>query len=376
MTKRNLNSAPDIGDLPLAQSTAFGGAINPKNFTTTIDNPYMILKEGTTFHYADMGLGTTTNTMVTHKTAVIDGVRCVVVHDVAFVNGQLEEDTFDYYAQDKRGNVWYFGEDTTQYEPGNPVPIGTVGSWRAGVDGAKPGIIMEARPHIGDVYHQENAKGIAEDAAKVLSLDANVFTIYGMSHHALKTKEFSPLSPGQIEHKFYIAGVGELLTTTSDGEYEQLVGISINGRAGNDSLIGYSGGDEIRGRAGNDTEHGHDGNDTLRGGDGRDSLFGGRGGDLLVGGTGNAQFAGGLGADTFSFKNLHDGVFEVTEIDDYRRQQVDVIDLPHAKGSIFGENLVHGVWQLTLNGDGDVIRLNGVTDVDHNGSIVDNLIFV
>jgi Ca2+-binding RTX toxin-like protein len=374
MITQSVNNAA-AGATPI-ETAASSRAIDPNDFTTKIDNPYMILKAGTTFHYEDKGLGSTDDFTVTHETIVIDGVTCVVVHDSGFINGQLEEDTYDYFAQDKHGNVWYFGEDSSQYEPGNPTPIGTEGSWRAGVDGAKPGIVMEAKPDVGDSYHQENAKGVAQDSAKVLSLKASIFTDYAMSDQGLETKEYSPLSPSDIEHKFYIAGVGEVLTTTAGGEYEQLVSITVNGSTNADNLVGYAGADTINGRAGHDTEHGAGGNDSLHGGDGKDSLFGGAGSDVLDGGAGGGRLDGGPGADTFRFRHLHDGSIEVSEIADYDRHQVDVVDLRYGKASIADESLVHGVWQLTLNGDGDVIRLNGVTDANHNGSIVDDLIIV
>jgi len=153
-------------------------AIDPANFTTRIDNPNMILRPGTTFVYADKGIASLDTMVVTHDTVVIDGVTCVAVHDTGYINGQLIEDTIDYYAQDKDGNVWYFGEDTKQYDPGNPVPIGDEGSWRAGVNGAAPGIIMEANSQVGDAYQQENAPGISEDRAKVISLDTSAVTDY------------------------------------------------------------------------------------------------------------------------------------------------------------------------------------------------------
>ena len=123
-------------------------------------------------------------------------------------DGNLTEKTFDYYAQDKKGNVWYFGEDTKEYENGKVVS--TKGSWEAGVDGAKPGFIMQADPKVGETYRQEYYEGEAEDMAKVLSLSESVTVPYGSFDQVLVTKEWTPLEPGLVEHKYYAPGVGPL----------------------------------------------------------------------------------------------------------------------------------------------------------------------
>src|SRR5262245_41263074 len=136
-------------------------AFDPANFVSGIDNPYMPLQPGTTFVYKTEATGELVTFVVTEQTKVIAGVTCVVVHDTSTVDGELAEDTFDYFAQDKAGNVWYFGEDTKEYEDGKVVS--TEGTWHAGVDGASPGIVMEANPQVGDAYNQENAPGVAED---------------------------------------------------------------------------------------------------------------------------------------------------------------------------------------------------------------------
>ncbi len=349
--------------------------IDPNDFTNKIDNPFMILRPGTTFVYADKGENSTDTITVTGKTEMVDGVECVVVRDTAYLNGLLVEDTFDFFAQDKDGNVWYFGEDTHQYDPGNPVPVGSAGSWRAGVDGAEPGIIMEANPQVGDTYRQENAPGVAEDTAKVVALDQTLNVIYGNSGGVLKTREFSPLSPGDIEHKYYMPGVGEVLTATADGEFEQLVSITVRGHGGDDRLLGYAGGDVMWGGAGDDVLRGFAGNDSMHGGSGGDSLIGGAGGDHLSGGCGDDMLTGRRGSDTFSFAGLHNGSADTDTIADYHRGQTDVIDLPGGVSSVAHEALVGGTWELTLMGDGDVIRLPGVTDSNNDGHIVDNLLF-
>jgi hypothetical protein len=182
--------------------------IDPANFVTKIDNPYLTLTPGTTFIYE----GTTENgfehneVVVTSDTKTILGVTCVVVRDTVTANDELEEDTLDWYAQDKQGNVWYFGENAKQYTDG--LIVGVEGSWESGVNGAQPGIVMEANPAVGDIYRQEFAPGEAEDMAEVLGLTEAVTVPFGSYTNCLKTKEFSALEPDVSEYKFYATGVG------------------------------------------------------------------------------------------------------------------------------------------------------------------------
>src|SRR5689334_4379792 len=146
---------------------AQSNAVNPADFVSVIDNAYFPLQPGTTT-ITESPDGSAVGTFsVTRQTRVIDGVTCVVVSDIATVDGELIEKTSDFFAQDKAGNVWYFGEQTAEYENGQVVS--TEGSWLAGVDGAAPGIIMEANPKVGDSYDQENAPGVAEDHAAVIA---------------------------------------------------------------------------------------------------------------------------------------------------------------------------------------------------------------
>jgi hypothetical protein len=192
--------------------------IDPADFVSVIDNPYFPLTPGTTFTYeAETEDGRETDVVtVTHDTKEILGVTCTVVRDTATLDDVIEEDTFDWYAQDKEGNVWYFGEFTTQFE--NGVPVGHEGSWEAGVDGAQPGIVMPADPQSGDSYRQEFLAGAAEDMAKVLRLNASVSVPYGDFENCLETKEWSPLEPGVIEHKFYARGIGLVLVEELKGK--------------------------------------------------------------------------------------------------------------------------------------------------------------
>jgi hypothetical protein len=188
------------------EQKAYAPHINPSEFTTKIDNEYLPMKPGTTFVYKG---GTERDEMaVTSDTKKVMGVECVVVDDRAWENGQLIEKTYDWFAQDKEGNVWYFGEDTKEYKNGEVTT--TKGSWEAGVDGAKPGIIMQADPKVGQSYRQEYYSGEAEDMAKVIRLNDSVKVPYGSFDHVLVTKEWTPLEPSYSEHKYYARGVGQV----------------------------------------------------------------------------------------------------------------------------------------------------------------------
>jgi hypothetical protein len=219
----------------LAQAAPQEEPIDPSNFVSKVDNPFFPLTPGTTFFYEEKenGVPAGSNTVfVTHDTKKILDVDTIVVHDQVFdENGKLVEDTFDWFAQDKDGNVWYFGEDSKELDPETGEVISTEGSWEAGVDGAEPGIIMEANPQVGDRYHQEEARGVAEDQARELSLDESACVPYGCFDNLLLTKEWSRLEPGVVEHKYYAKGVGFILGVMVKGgdERTELVNITTEG---------------------------------------------------------------------------------------------------------------------------------------------------
>ena len=151
---------------------------------------------------------------VTDKEKTILGIPATVVHDVVSEDGKVIEDTFDWYAQDRWGNVWYLGEDTTEYEDGK---ASTAGSWEAGVDGAQAGVLLPGQPEVGLAYRQEYYEGEAEDAGEILSLDEQVEVPFGSFDGVLMTKDSTPLEPQLVEHKFYAKGTGPVLAVTVSG---------------------------------------------------------------------------------------------------------------------------------------------------------------
>ena len=185
-----------------------------------INNPYSPLVAGTIFVYDGTVDGKRSHErfIVTRQTKTVRGVTTRVVDDRDYENGVLVEQTFDWFAQDDAGNVWYFGEFATQYENGKVV--GHEGSWRAGTNGASEGIIMEAHPKVGDTYPQEVAPGVGADKATVVSLNKSLCVPYGCFSRVLETKEFSPLEPGVIENKYYALGVGQIKAVMVKGGSE------------------------------------------------------------------------------------------------------------------------------------------------------------
>jgi len=184
---------------------------DPGAFVAEIDNPYLGFERGRVLRYegdTEDGLETIV-VEVTGDTKMILGVATTVVHDRVYLDGELIEDTMDWYAQDTDGNVWYFGEDSKEIDHG--VVVSTEGSWEAGVDGATPGVVMLAEPIVGTKYQQEFAEDIAEDMAKVLSLSKTAEVPYGTFEGCLMTSEWTPLTPGAHEFKYYAPGVGLVL---------------------------------------------------------------------------------------------------------------------------------------------------------------------
>jgi hypothetical protein len=215
-TGNNADSANDQYPLPKFDPCNFGNEI--------IDNPYFTLTPGTTFTYQTETEDGTEKDMVivTNETKEILGITTTVVWDRVWLDEELTEETFDWHAQDKQGNVWYMGEDSKEYENGEVVS--TEGSWEAGVDGAQPGIIMEADPQVGDSYRQEYYPGHAEDAAKVVSPSEEVTVPFGTFTDCLQTRDVSLVEPNQDEDKYYCKDVGgvALEVAVDSGERTEL----------------------------------------------------------------------------------------------------------------------------------------------------------
>jgi hypothetical protein len=200
-------------------------ALDPANLVTTIDNPDWPMKPGTKWVYRETdadGARRDVEVTVTDETKTILGVQAVVVHDVVRSGGRLVEDTFDWYAQDKAGNVWYLGEDTTAFEKGT---TSREGSWEVGVDGAQAGVIVAANPQPGMVFRQEYHQGHAEDRVEILSLDEHTEVPFGSFDQAMKTQDTTPLEPDLVEQKYYARDVGpvEVVTVSGGSDHEVLV---------------------------------------------------------------------------------------------------------------------------------------------------------
>ena len=191
--------------------------LEPADFVAAIDNPYWPMAPGSKWVYRETdGKGGVQKVVVTvtDRTKTILGIQATVVHDVVSEDGEVIEDTYDWFAQDRWGNVWYLGEDTTEYEDGK---TSTAGSWEAGVDGAQAGVVMPAEPEVGLAYRQEYYAGEAEDAGEILSLDEQVEVPFGAFDGVLQTKDWTPLDPKLLENKFYAQGIGPVLARTVAG---------------------------------------------------------------------------------------------------------------------------------------------------------------
>ena len=202
---------------------------SPRDFVRRVDNPWFPLIPGTTFVYRGVKDGKVAQDVfsVTSEAKKFQGIRCTGVRDRLFLAGRLEERTTDWYAQDVHGNVWYFGESTAELDRAGHV-TSTEGSWQAGRNGAQAGIYMTARPKVGQVRRQEYYRGHAEDHFSVLTLHASITVPYVKSGRALLTKEWTPLEPGTLDHKYYVRGIGEVKEVTVRGPTERAELVSVH----------------------------------------------------------------------------------------------------------------------------------------------------
>jgi hypothetical protein len=213
---------PTVVERPAAAAALpLGGEpvqLDPARFTARVDHPYWPMRPGSRWTYRQTGGDGDARRIevtVTHRTRTVLGIQARVVHDVVTEDGEVTEDTYDWYAQDDQGNVWYLGEDTRKLDDGEVTS--REGSWEAGVGGAQPGIMLPARPNPGMVYRQEYDGLRAQDTAAVLSLGQRAKVPSGLFDHVLITKEFTPLEPRLLKHDFYAVGVGPVLSLTVSG---------------------------------------------------------------------------------------------------------------------------------------------------------------
>ena len=202
--------------------------LHPRDFSANIDNSQWPMTVGSRWVYRV--LDTTDGSVqrdvieVTKRTKMIaDGIRARVVSDIVSDHGEPTEVTKDWYAQDRHGNVWYFGEKTVEYVNGHATDNG---SWEAGIDGAMPGVALPAKPKVGMSYREEYSKGVAEDQSRVLALDEQAQVPAGHFKDVLMTEDYSPIEPNVSELKFYAKGSGQavLAVDVSGGsDTEQLV---------------------------------------------------------------------------------------------------------------------------------------------------------
>ena len=201
--------------------------IVPADFREVVDNPYFPLKPGTMMKYIVKEKGETSDNYmeVTRYTKTIMGVKCVVLHDTVLKNGVLREESINWYAQDKEGAVWYFGEDSKEFNDSG-VLVSTLGSWEGGGNGALPGIVMPGQPKVGQpAYRQEYYRGEAEDMGQVAALDEEVSVPFGTFKGCLKTDEWSMLE-SDTENKWYAKDIGWVKSVTMSGEVSELVFIT------------------------------------------------------------------------------------------------------------------------------------------------------
>jgi hypothetical protein len=225
---RNLNTMILASTLVLGQHVAAFAAgptlpaFDPANFTNPKPNPYISLDVGARQVLAGSGMDEgrmqteLATQIVTGPGLKLMGVETTQILDEAVKNGNLVERTFDYYAADNDGNLWYFGEDVTNYRydaDGNFTGTDSKSAWRAGVNGAVPGISVAADPVVGLSLFQEQAKADgAMDYFEVLETDATVTGPAGTFTGVLKTFEGNMAEPDLREFKFYAKGVGFVRT--------------------------------------------------------------------------------------------------------------------------------------------------------------------
>jgi hypothetical protein len=210
-------------DLPASLSQdPYDPDIDPASFTNEIDNPYLPYEPGAKWTYeGESEDGTETIVVeVTERKKRVMGIDVVVVRDEVKLDGERIELTYDWYAQDDDGNVWYMGEDSAEYEDGKK--INTEGSWEAGKDGALPGIVMPADPAVGQSYRQEYYEGEAEDTGEVIEVGESVKVPAGSFEDVVVTEDLNPFEPKVVENKYFAKGVGLVMEEKVKGGEEKV----------------------------------------------------------------------------------------------------------------------------------------------------------
>ncbi len=225
-----MNSVFAVPTLPDFSSAVFDGT------SAQVDNPYFPLVVGRLYRYEGQETDPDTGEVdsevilveVTTHTRTVAGISARVVRDQVWAEGLLMEDTFDWYAQDVTGNVWYLGEEVTDFhydDDGNLIGTSHPGAWEAGVDGARPGYLMLAHPMVGDSYYQEFLAGEAEDEGKILGLGETHTVPFGTFGDMVRIADTTALEPDVLEHKFYAPGVGQILGHKLDPDTGAILGV-------------------------------------------------------------------------------------------------------------------------------------------------------
>ena len=211
----------DVGD-----GGAYTVSVGPGDFVDGIDNPWLPFAPSSKWVYEGREDDEVERieVVVLEETRLVNGIVATVVRDRVTVDGVLVEDTYDWYAQDTAGNVWYLGEDSTEYENGEAVS--KAGSWEWGVDGALPGIVMYADPQVGQTYRQEFHEDQAEDVAEIARRNVSVTVPFGAFDGVLVIKEWNPMEPDVVEEKYFASGVGVILEKKIEGVSETVELIS------------------------------------------------------------------------------------------------------------------------------------------------------
>jgi hypothetical protein len=222
----NMAHASTASSCPLpvfGPGRSYHPVVHPADFSADVTNVWFPLRPGTTYLYTGTKDGKKALDVfqVSSATKEIDGVVTRVVNDRLFLSNTLEERTTDYYAQDRCGNVWYFGEDTATLDSNGNVTDRS-GSFRAGVNGAQPGVYVQARPQIGRWFRQEWYRGQAEDRFRALSTSASVTVRHGSFRNVLRTEERTDLEPGVVDNKYYVRGLGVVRELAVKGGTEVL----------------------------------------------------------------------------------------------------------------------------------------------------------